>query len=97
MPKGKTVLVTKVIEGCALVDKFNQIRRRVDPQVLGAHGPNNGPYTGPSNGPTMAHVCELPNLRHLRVFQAAARLWGVSGASRERAFTAGGHAGNRQP
>ena len=32
---------------------------------------------------TMAHVCELPNLRHLRVFQAAARLGSVSGASRE--------------
>src|SRR5262245_54073065 len=31
----------------------------------------------------MAQVCELPNLRHLRVFQAAARLGSVSGASRE--------------
>jgi LysR family transcriptional regulator, regulator for genes of the gallate degradation pathway len=28
-------------------------------------------------------VCELPNLRHLRVFQAVARLGSISGASRE--------------
>src|SRR5262249_5579630 len=31
----------------------------------------------------MAQECELPNLRHLRVFQAVARLGGISGASRE--------------
>ena len=31
----------------------------------------------------MAQVCELPNLRHLRVFQAVARLGSVCGASRE--------------
>ena len=28
-------------------------------------------------------MCELPNLRHLRVFQAVARLGSISGASRE--------------
>ena len=31
----------------------------------------------------MAQGCELPNLRHLRVFQAVARLGSISGASRE--------------
>ena len=31
----------------------------------------------------MAEGCELPNLRHLRVFQAVARLGSISGASRE--------------
>ncbi|HEY6259773.1 MAG TPA: LysR family transcriptional regulator [Xanthobacteraceae bacterium] len=31
----------------------------------------------------MAQVCELPNLRHLRVFQVVARLGSISGASRE--------------
>src|SRR5262247_331368 len=31
----------------------------------------------------MTQECELPNLRHLRVFQAVARLGSISGASRE--------------
>lgn len=31
----------------------------------------------------MAQGCELPNLRHLRVFQAVARLGSISGASRD--------------
>jgi len=39
-------------------------------------------HFGPS-GSWEAQVCELPNLRHLRVFQAVARLGSISGASRE--------------
>jgi molybdate transport repressor ModE-like protein len=39
-------------------------------------------HIGPS-GSWEAQVCELPNLRHLRVFQAVARLGSISGASRE--------------
>src|SRR5258708_7039642 len=35
------------------------------------------------SGSWEAQVCELPNLRHLRVFQAVARLGSISGASRE--------------
>src|SRR6266700_993856 len=37
----------------------------------------------PKKGLGRPQVCELPNLRHLRVFQAVARLGSVSGASRE--------------